>query len=59
MIGQNHIMSEPGSDISLKKESKILPLGIKEVSFEISGRRFKRELVDRKFVKSWRTYVHV
>ncbi len=44
MIGQNLIMSEPGSDISQKKESKILPLGIKEVSFEISGRRFIKDI---------------
>ena len=40
MIGQNHIMSELETDIGRKQENKILPLGIKEVSLEISGRRF-------------------
>ena len=44
MIGQHHIMSELESDISRKKENKILPLVIKEVSVEISGRRFIKDI---------------
>ena len=44
MIGQNHIMSELETDIGRKQETKILPLGIKEVSLEISGRRFIKDI---------------